>query len=95
MHKEVPRKVPNMTNSMNLTATRTTNRMITNKISDKAGKCARWHNRIIAYLREIAGRVALGTSWMPKITLLGYQFRSVVPRQIGIRAPESRMLHKT
>ena len=84
-----------MTNLMTLMATKTTNPMTTNKIRDKIGKCERWHNRIIAYLREIAGRVVLGTSWMPMNNLQGYQFHNVVPRQIGIHAPESRMLNKT
>ena len=96
-HKEVCKKVPTMTNTTNPTkVTMRINLMITsNKIRDKTSNRVRWLNRITAYLREIAGRAALGTSWMQTIILPGYLYRSVVLQQTGIRAPEPRMLLQT
>ena len=70
--------------------------MITsNKIHDRIGNHVRWLNRITAYLREIAGRAALGTSWMQTIILPGYLYHSVALQQIEIRALEPRMLLQT
>ena len=96
-HKEVCRKVPITTILMSLTpVTRKTNLMIIpNKIRDRVGKCERWPHRTTAYLREIVGKVALGTSWMQKIILLEYLFHSVVPQQIGTRGKAPRMLQQT
>ena len=74
---------------MNPMAMRKTNLMITpNKIRDRVDNRVQWRNRTSAYLKEIVGRVALGTSWMQTKALQGYQYHSVVLRQIGILALE-------